>query len=618
MSMQQYADVVTDLAGNALSGAFVSILNLDGSLALLFADDGVSPLANPLSTDANGTFVFRAADGRYKRAVTYLGVTTAVPGEFSLTADILFGTRTVEDKLRETVSVKDFGAIGDGIADDTLALQSTVGLGGDRLPDGTYLSSGFIGITENKKVQLIGNGRASVIRREAATSPAVLSARYSQSAAVKHLDIALNGATSSTTGHAISLIETPGAEVSDVRISGFAGTGTGVIQYATDVNVPTPHVHYKDSIFTGDYAASPNTNGFLVEGGIYAKMRGLTAIGARAFGIEYKNNTKYSVISDSIAVDSDFAFGFGQTTTDDTGVSFSTAANMVARDSGMGWVFGKAKYNVVGHGVVHNSVSTSRFAASAAHGVRADGTANYNSFPNWLFAGDMTYPIRFGASSNYASGCFHNGTGLGVTFTAGAARNAVEVQHPGDRSSILPMVSDTSGNAISSTSGNVVWCHATGEYLGTLSGRWRWRFASSGATPSNPSQQWVFETAGDALPTILNDGAGVAGWLVQAPAGIRGVTYSWVSDYWRVYTGSAGYRFYGTTLRPEADLGPDLGASTFRFKTGYLQNVVLSPPASVTPAANGQMTFELTSDTQLKIKVKGSDGVVRSASLTLA
>jgi len=42
------------------------------------------------------------------------------------------------------------------------------------------------------------------------------------------------------------------------------------------------------------------------------------------------------------------------------------------------------------------------------------------------------------------------------------------------------------------------------------------------------------------------------------------------------------------------------------------------PLTSATPANNGDMTFELTSNTSLKIKVKGSDGTVRSVTLTLA
>lgn len=41
------------------------------------------------------------------------------------------------------------------------------------------------------------------------------------------------------------------------------------------------------------------------------------------------------------------------------------------------------------------------------------------------------------------------------------------------------------------------------------------------------------------------------------------------------------------------------------------------PAISATPTNNGELTFELTSDTQLKVKVKGSDGVVRSATIIL-
>lgn len=45
---------------------------------------------------------------------------------------------------------------------------------------------------------------------------------------------------------------------------------------------------------------------------------------------------------------------------------------------------------------------------------------------------------------------------------------------------------------------------------------------------------------------------------------------------------------------------------------------VLVPAASATPANNGELVFELTSDTALTVKAKGSDGTVRSVVLTLA
>ncbi len=65
------------------------------------------------------------------------------------------------------------------------------------------------------------------------------------------------------------------------------------------------------------------------------------------------------------------------------------------------------------------------------------------------------------------------------------------------------------------------------------------------------------------------------------------------------------------------------GASRTALGLGELatQNknaVVVAPQISATPVSNGEMVFQLTSNTSLAIKVKGSDGVVRQATLTLA
>jgi hypothetical protein len=46
--------------------------------------------------------------------------------------------------------------------------------------------------------------------------------------------------------------------------------------------------------------------------------------------------------------------------------------------------------------------------------------------------------------------------------------------------------------------------------------------------------------------------------------------------------------------------------------------VVINPVPLAVPAGVGDMVFQLTNDTTLVIKVKGSDGTVRAATLTLA
>ncbi len=57
-----------------------------------------------------------------------------------------------------------------------------------------------------------------------------------------------------------------------------------------------------------------------------------------------------------------------------------------------------------------------------------------------------------------------------------------------------------------------------------------------------------------------------------------------------------------------------LGGMAFQNPEG----VVIKPAASAAPAQIGNMVFQLTSNTSLVIKVMGSDGVVRSSTLTLA
>jgi hypothetical protein len=97
--------------------------------------------------------------------------------------------RTVESKLSDTVSVKDFGAVGDGVTDDTAAIQAAL-IASDTvyLPSGTYKISSTITLTQKK---LIGDMVQNTTIRPTATitSSAILLGTGS------HIqDIVINGA----------------------------------------------------------------------------------------------------------------------------------------------------------------------------------------------------------------------------------------------------------------------------------------------------------------------------------------------------------------------------------------------------------------------------------------
>lgn len=71
-------------------------------------------------------------------------------------------TRTSQDKFSDLISIKDFGAMGDGLTDDTLAIQQALtAYDSVYIPEGNYLVSGTI--TLGEKQTLIGAGQTSNI-----------------------------------------------------------------------------------------------------------------------------------------------------------------------------------------------------------------------------------------------------------------------------------------------------------------------------------------------------------------------------------------------------------------------------------------------------------------------
>jgi len=88
--------------------------------------------------------------------------------------------RTVDSKLKDTVSVKDFGAVGDGTTNDAASIQATIdavyaaGGGTVGIPEGIY----YIGTTSiycrYANISIVGSGGASVLKTSAAmTTPAL-------------------------------------------------------------------------------------------------------------------------------------------------------------------------------------------------------------------------------------------------------------------------------------------------------------------------------------------------------------------------------------------------------------------------------------------------------------
>ena len=184
-----------DTSSLRINGVLVSpsSASIQASVATsnVFVGDGSTTVYtishNPFIKDNTQVYI----DGVYQNKITYnisgttLTFTTAPP--FNSQIEVMIATTltnvgtaaasavtynqggtgavntTVQNKLQETVSAKDFGAVGNGSTDDTAAIQaafdSQTGGGVVHFPEGTYLCNSKI--TTTRHVSLIGEGPKS-------------------------------------------------------------------------------------------------------------------------------------------------------------------------------------------------------------------------------------------------------------------------------------------------------------------------------------------------------------------------------------------------------------------------------------------------------------------------
>lgn len=68
----------------------------------------------------------------------------------------------------------------------------------------------------------------------------------------------------------------------------------------------------------------------------------------------------------------------------------------------------------------------------------------------------------------------------------------------------------------------------------------------------------------------------------------------------------------------QTDAQVDLGGPSNRWRNVHAQSLVLRPGSTPWPNNNGEVVFALTANNNLQVRVRGTDGVVRMANLTLA
>lgn len=333
--------IIADAAGRLsneiwlpVNGAYKFVLR-DASDALIATYDNIPTIAQPpVVNDASSITYepgYSVTAGNFTIGATYLitsvgttdfvaiGAAANVTGIHFTATGVGSGTGTaeysrfVQDKLRETYSVKDFGAVGDGTTDDTAAIQAAidyvtaVGGGTVFVPEGEYLTTSAINITFHK-IRLEGSQEYASVILSDHTGVAINLATNNQPY-IGHLHIKRStgqGTRGSRTGTGLRVFgdfaggSSIQCHVEYVRIDGFS---RGLDLYAcflssfSYLTMKWNDISYYFNNNTNDsitfFACQSNT---LISQHIYATSSATAEVGASFVNCEFEGSFKFPAI----------------------------------------------------------------------------------------------------------------------------------------------------------------------------------------------------------------------------------------------------------------------------------------------------------------------------------
>jgi len=375
---------------------------------------GATAWTNPIVLDAAGrvsgsgeiwidaltTYKFVLKDSNDVLIATYDNVSTLTNTTSALVSYTPPGTgavtRTVQDKLRETISVKDFGAKGDGVNDDTAEIQAainaaaTFGSASNQgatlfFPSGKYLISSTIDLPGAQYVSLIGEGRSSVISWSAGASSDVMfsmdNGSDSSQIFVEKLHFTNPVDNNSLTG--FEFCKTPGKAVVNVtfRQNLFQNLNRGI-----DMNQETDQMLIDDNYFLTYYDGAIKVQGYCAN--IYVKNNHFRDGKSNSYAVVFGSGNSIVLDTNTVQTAVNGAKGFyiaGSTKFTVTNTYFEVSAGGAAGDGPFLTIFGSSD------GYVADNYTTGAVGESI---MVVDGTCRVITFGNHKHSVSGGTPLR--------------------------------------------------------------------------------------------------------------------------------------------------------------------------------------------------------------------------------
>ena len=343
-------------------------------------------------------------------------------------------TRTVQSRLRDFVSVKDFGAVGDGVTDDTAAIQAAVDYvatngGVLTVPVGTYLCDA-LQVTPSASFEI--NGVGTIKKRTNAAANMLQIQNTTLPVSVK--GITLDGDFSTHADGGQGLV---GYNISNMRVDGVTITdvkNSGVIIYTDGT------IHENNIIRNCTVNGEANTkNGLLIVDCKNSGIETSSVFDVTEFALELKNSSTYSWIKNCFVDGCDLqAVALGQTT--GTGPSYCDISNITIKATDGAIELSNGQYNTFNNitcdftgnpGTINNGINCSTDVKNC--------TFNNISFFNLP---TVVYAVRF--RTNNINNIVHfssiekDGAGDAFRFDATATYNTVVA----DRYSVADVIKE--------------------------------------------------------------------------------------------------------------------------------------------------------------------------------
>ena len=215
----------------------------DGTIKLARGNSGATT-QDVISVDASGN-------------VSFAGTTSL--GNISNSTAIATGSttaRSLANRFADVVNVKDFGAVGDGVADDTAAIQAAINAGRNVfIPSGTYKTTSKITITNSNQV-VTGAGRSTEIILYKTTDPVIELVGAVNAVEIKNIFINRSGIPINDTAVGIQTPKTFQPTRCDLRdlfiANHWHGVWLGPVAYGK-LTFCVIQANYQDGIYCTNY-----------------------------------------------------------------------------------------------------------------------------------------------------------------------------------------------------------------------------------------------------------------------------------------------------------------------------------------------------------------------------